>query len=158
MTNEEAIALLKSGSETPDIPHTSEMLDEACKLACRALKKPPNLCVILGVWPEQVFNWRGYTLKVRSDGVVGKKMVGNSWPSLEGPMVCELINNADEIMRRVQLDLIDSELLAKVIRSLTDQAQDKEQFITVDEPDSIFAQDVKMLLEAIKILHKLGGN
>lgn len=105
MTNEEAIALLKTGSEMPSTSHTAEMLDEACKLACRALKRPPNLCTILGVWPEQVFNWRGYTLKVRSDGVIGKKMVGDSWPGLEGPMVCELINNADEIMRQVQLDI-----------------------------------------------------
>ena len=105
MTNEKAIALLETGSKLPSTPHTAEMLDEACKLACRALKRPPNLCTILGVWPEQVFNWRGYTLKVRSDGVIGKKMVGDSWPGLEGPMVCELINNADEIMRQVQLDL-----------------------------------------------------
>ncbi len=105
MTNEKAIEVLKSGSEMPNVPHTAEMVDEACELACRALKRPPNLCTILGVWPGQVFNWRGYTLKVRSDGVIGKKMVGDSWPGLEGPMVCELINNADEIMRQVQLDL-----------------------------------------------------
>lgn len=37
MTNEKAIALLETGSKLPSTPHTAEMLDEACKLACRAL-------------------------------------------------------------------------------------------------------------------------
>lgn len=116
MTNEKAVEVLQNGGWwdelSPDMSDADEEpLHEALDAAIAALKRPPNLCTILGVWPEQVFNWRGYTLKVRSDGVVGKKMVGDSWPGLEGPMVCGLINNADEIMRKVQLDLVTCEPL-----------------------------------------------
>lgn len=38
MTIEVAIKILESGSEMPDYPHTSEMLDEACDMAVAALR------------------------------------------------------------------------------------------------------------------------
>ncbi len=99
MTNKEAIGLLESGSKMPGIEHNSEMLDEACRLACRALRKEPHICTAIGVRTGQVFFWRGYTLMVDESGVVCKHTMSDTWIGLEGAMVCELINNADEIMR-----------------------------------------------------------
>lgn len=99
MTRKEAIALLKTGCEMPDIPHTNEMLDEACAMACRALAKKPHICVVLGVVEEQEFLWHGYTLKVTGEyAQVCKKMTWG-WSGLEGPAVCDLINSVEDIMR-----------------------------------------------------------
>lgn len=101
MTAKEAIELLKPGHKMPDSPHTSEMLDEACRMACKALSRKPPICVILGVIPEQEFIWRGYTLKVTGKyPTVAKKMTWG-WSGLEGQAVCDLINSTEEIMRLV---------------------------------------------------------
>lgn len=39
MTTEVAIKLLETGSKMPGFPHTSEMVDEDCRIAVDALKK-----------------------------------------------------------------------------------------------------------------------
>ena len=101
LTNKEAIAILKTGRDIPGVPHTAEMVDEACRMACAALHKKPHICVVLGVMPEQEFFWRGYTLKVSGeDACVCKKVTSSvGWLGLEGVRVCDLINNVEEIMR-----------------------------------------------------------
>lgn len=101
LTSKEAIAILKTGSDIPNVPHTAEMIDEACRMACAALRKKPHICVVLGVMPEQEFFWRGYTLKVTGDyAQVCKKVTSDvGWIGLEGSAVCDLINNVEEIMR-----------------------------------------------------------
>lgn len=53
MNNMEAIELLQSGSKMPKSMHTSEMLDEACRLACRALQKEPRWISVEECLPEQ---------------------------------------------------------------------------------------------------------
>ena len=70
-------------------------------MACAALRKKPHICVVLGVMPEQMFFWRGYTLKVTgAHAQVCKKVTTDvGWIGLEGSVVCDLINNVEEIMR-----------------------------------------------------------
>lgn len=76
--------------------HDAKTLRAAVKL----LKRQPNICTVLGVRTEQEFVWRSYTLKVSSkNGAVCKQMVGGDWLGLEGIMVCELINNPQDLMR-----------------------------------------------------------
>lgn len=101
LTNGEAIAILKTGSDFPDVPHSAEMVDEACRMACDALRKKPHICVVLGVMPEQEFFWRGYTLKVTGAYAQVCKKVTSAvgWVGLEGAAVCDLINNVEEVMR-----------------------------------------------------------
>lgn len=48
MTIEVAIKILESGSEMPDYPHTSEMLDEACDMAVAALRAQQEAPTFLG--------------------------------------------------------------------------------------------------------------
>lgn len=38
MTREEAIQILESGTKFPDLPHSSDDLDEACRMAVAALR------------------------------------------------------------------------------------------------------------------------
>lgn len=106
LTKQEAIAILKAGSEMPNVPHTAEMIDEACKMACEALRKKPHICVVLGVMPEQEFYWRGYRLKVsaRYANICKKVSTSLGWIGLEGSVVCDLINSVEEIMRLLPSD------------------------------------------------------
>lgn len=45
--------------------------------------------------------------------------------------------------------------LKAVIASLLDQARDKASFVDRDDPDDIFALDIRMLHEAVHRLHKM---
>lgn len=66
MDIDNAIRILESGSKMPDFPHTTEELDEACKMACAALRAMTTLngTYISTSYHKQELEWKDKAIEL----------------------------------------------------------------------------------------------